>query len=415
MYKYIRLSRRKTALLQLRRIESLFLLGSQRTQELGLFFGSLETTMSKLGTGVDELEVGGHEVVARSVLHQRLSQNQRTLLNTNNGTLEHEPVFLDFTIANETTHGSDSLFGKIGVGLATGLVALLSDAVDLLVHFGTVEVSVLTGTWNGGRNTGRVPRSNTGDLTQTTMGLTRQTSDTPTSGHTFVTLTLGNTDHVNQFILVENSIDSDFLFKQALGKVDLCRSVTSVDLDLHNVSLLEAKVELAHLGVGNNTDNVAVLLNTFQLVVNVLATIFIFLHILCVGLLLALVPVLVASALELFTQVLGEDGGQGAETGRGLNVTNNTNNNHGRGFNNRNSIDNFTLVHESTGAINSGNNVSHTGLVPTERGEVRRVGGIFLGERADAAGMVLGTLLGKETQVTVTGMLELTMRPVIFD
>jgi hypothetical protein len=58
--------------------------------------------------------------------------------------------------------------------------------------------------------------------------------------------------------------------------------------------------------------------------------------------------------------------------------------------------------------------MGHTSLVTTEGGKVGRIGGIFLGKGANATRMVFGTLLGKKSQVTVTGMLELTMRPGIF-
>ena len=103
----------------------LVLLGSQRTQELGLFFGSLESSVTLLGRGIDELDVDGLQVLAAGVLHQRLTKNQRTLLDTDNGTLKHDPIFLDLTIVDESSHGGDSLLGKISLGLATDLVVLL--------------------------------------------------------------------------------------------------------------------------------------------------------------------------------------------------------------------------------------------------------------------------------------------------
>jgi hypothetical protein len=44
-----------------------------------------------------------------------------------------------------------------------------SDSVDLFVHFGSVVVSELTGSGHGVSNSGRVPGSDTSDLSVTSM------------------------------------------------------------------------------------------------------------------------------------------------------------------------------------------------------------------------------------------------------
>ena len=217
---------------------SLCLLGSQRTQELGLFVEGLETAVSKLGTGIDKLEINLLQVLAGRVLHHTLAKNNRAFLDTDNTTLEHDPVLINFTIVDESTHGGNALLGKIGRSLATSFVALLTDAVNLLVELGTVKVTVLTRTRDSGRHTGRMPRSNTGNLAQTTMGLTGQTSDTPTGGHTLVTVTSGDSENINLLVLGEDTVAGNFLLKEVLGKVNLGGGIASVDLDLHNVSLL---------------------------------------------------------------------------------------------------------------------------------------------------------------------------------
>jgi hypothetical protein len=387
------------------------LLGSQRTQELGLLFGGLEASVSELGGGIDELEVDLFQVLSGSVLHHGLTKDQRSLLDTDDGTLEHEPVLVDFTIVDESSHRGDSLLGQIGFGLATGLVVLLSNTVDLLVELGTVEVSVLTGTGDGGGNTGRVPRSNTGDLSQTSVSLTRKTGDSPTGGDTFVTMTLGNSDDINVFVLVEDGVTSDFLFEQALGEVDLSGGVSSVDLDFHDVGLLQTKVELLDLGVGDNTDDGAELLDALEFGFDVLATILgVLLGVLGVGLFLGTVPVLVHATLEFFVQVLGEDGGESTETLGGFNVSDDTNNNHRRSFDDGDGIDDLTLVHKGTSTVDSTNDVGHTGLVSTEGGQVRGITGVVLREGSDLTKVLFGTLLGQETQVTLTGCFELSVR-----
>jgi hypothetical protein len=246
------------------------------------------------------------------------------------------------------------------------------------------------------------------------MGLSGQAGDAPTSDDALETLTLGNSDNVNLFILGEDRVDSDFLLKERLGKVYLSLSVsTSVDLDLHNVCLLDAKSNLLDLSVGNHTDNGAELSDAVKLVLNILSTILLVLEsVLGVSLLLGLVPVLVATTLEFLTQMLRKDSRQSAESVRSLNVSNNTDNDHGRSFNDGNGVNNLTLVHERTRTIDTTDHVGHTGLVTAEGSQVAVTAGSVLGEMTNATLVVLGALLGQETQVTVSGSFELSVRPV---
>src|SRR5210317_1738889 len=195
-----------------RRYLNLVLLGSQRSEELGLLLGSLEPSVSKLGRSIDEAKVDSLHVLPGGMLHQGLTQDQRTLLNTNTGTLDHDPVLTDHTVMDPATHGVNSLLGQVSLSLTGGIVSLLSDAVNLLVHLGTVEVTVLTGTWDSAAHTSRVPRSNTGNLTKTTVSLTRQTGNTPTGGNSLISVTLGNSDNIDEFILGKYGVNSNFLF-----------------------------------------------------------------------------------------------------------------------------------------------------------------------------------------------------------
>jgi len=245
------------------------------------------------------------------------------------------------------------------------------------------------------------------------VGLTGETGDSPTGGDTLETVSLGDSKNINKLILGEDRVDSDFLLKEALGKVNLSLGISSsVDLDLHDVGLLDTKVKLLYLGVGDNTHNLAELGNTLKLSLNVLAVVLsVLLGVLGVSLTLALVPVLVATTLELFTQMLSENRGEGTKTTRSLNVTDNTHNNHGRSLKDGHCIDNLTLVHDGSRTVNATDDMGHTGLVGTEGGEMgrgRRI--IVLGETADATRVVLGTLLGEVSQVTTTGGFEFTVR-----
>jgi len=138
-------------------VPCLLLLGGKRSKELELFLVGLESSVSQLGGSIDELDVDGLEVLPGGMVHQRLTKDQSTLLNSNSGTLEHDPVLVDLSIVGESSHRSDALLSKISSGTARAGISLLSNAVDLLVHLGTVEVSILTGTGHSSGHTCRMP------------------------------------------------------------------------------------------------------------------------------------------------------------------------------------------------------------------------------------------------------------------
>jgi len=247
------------------------------------------------------------------------------------------------------------------------------------------------------------------------MGLTGKTGNSPTVGNTLVSLTLGNSDNINVLVLGENGVDSNLLLEKALGEGNLGGSIgSSVDLDLHDVSLLDAKVELLDLRMCDNTNNRAKLGDTVKLVLDVLSSVsLVLLGVLGESLLLGLVPVLVAATLELLGKMLGEDGSEGPQSTRGLDVSNNSNYNHRRGLKNGNGINNLLLVHEGSRTVNSTYNMGHTSLVSTEGSKMRCGRGIIVaGVGTDTTRVTLGTLLGEEPKVTVTGGFELTMRPI---
>lgn len=75
-----------------------------------------------------------------------------------------------------------------------------------------------------------MPSSDTSDLAQTLVGLAGQTAGTPTSGNTLEALTLGDGDDVNHFVLLEDGVDGNLLFKVLLGEGNLVGDGTTVDL-----------------------------------------------------------------------------------------------------------------------------------------------------------------------------------------
>jgi hypothetical protein len=74
----------------------------ERTLVLLLLGRGLESTVTKLGRGVDPLEVDLLKSPAGGVREHGLAQRHDTLLNTRDRALDHDEVVVDLTIADET-------------------------------------------------------------------------------------------------------------------------------------------------------------------------------------------------------------------------------------------------------------------------------------------------------------------------
>jgi hypothetical protein len=212
-----------------------------------------------------------------------------------------------------------------------------------------VVVATLTSTSNGVRDTSRVPSSDTSDFAETSVGLAWETTNAPTSSDTFESVTLGDAQSVDHVVDAEDGINSDFLFQEGLGIVDLLFDVLStIDLDFQDVGLLLAQAKFADLSVGDHTDHRAVLGNAGKLNVSFLLELA-FVSSSAVretleGVLLGTVPVLVESALELFSNVKTPNGGEGAKTTGSLNITNDTDDSHRRGLDDGDGLNDLFLV-----------------------------------------------------------------------
>lgn len=389
-------------------------LGGQSSQKLVLLLEGLEATMSILGRGIDELDVEGLMMRSLGGGHDALAEGDGSLTGTTDATLDHEPVLVDLTVMRESTDRGDGLLSQISLSGAVIGITLLAHAHDSLVDLGTMMVTLLTGTGQSETASGRMPGTDTSDLSKTTMRLAGKSGNTPTGDDTLGSVTASGTADIKGLTKREHRVDVEVLLEKVLGKVNLLSNGTSVDLDLAQMSDLLSQLDLADLGMGEDTHHTAVLLDAVKLELDVLGLLGVLLGVLGESLSLGAVPVLVESALNLIGQMLSPDGGQSAKTMGGLNISDNTHHSHGGSLEDGDSLDTVLLVdHLGTGTLDLTHDVGHTSLVTDEGSKSRRGGGVkVLGERTHAASMVSGTLLGKVLEGSMAGSFELTMRHI---
>jgi len=115
-------------------------------------------------------------------------------------------------------------------------------------------ITELTGASDRPLDGGRVPSTDTTNLTETSVSLSAKFLATESLDETTVTLSLGDTDDIDALRMLKDFSDADFLLELRLAPVNFLGNGTSVDLDLHDVCLVLAEVELADLGGADDTD-----------------------------------------------------------------------------------------------------------------------------------------------------------------
>jgi len=83
-----------------------------------------------------------------------------------------------------------------------------------------------------------MPSSDTGNLAKSLVRLARESSSSPSSSNSSESVSLSGGERVDLFILSEDGIDGDLLLEKSKGVIDLLFGGSSVDLDLHKMSLL---------------------------------------------------------------------------------------------------------------------------------------------------------------------------------
>ncbi|EHH30774.1 hypothetical protein EGK_20551, partial [Macaca mulatta] len=139
-----------------------------------------------------------------------------------------------------------------------------------------------------------MPCSNADHLAQASGGLEGQPLAVPMTGDSFVTFACGHPNDVDYLILSKHLVHRYLLLEPLSGSVQLLGHGASVHLDLHQVGLL-AQRKWVPLGVGNDVDDLAVLLHAAEVLLQLLlATLILpFLAVLEKGLLLRFMPVLI--------------------------------------------------------------------------------------------------------------------------
>ena len=244
--------------------ESFYFLGSVSSEELVFFLDGLESSVSDFGRSVDELEIDDFLSGSVGLSDDRLSEGQNSLLRSNCAALDHEEVVVDDTVVRETTERSDGLVGDISGSGGVGWIASFADSVDLLVGLGSVVITELTSSRNGSSDSGRMPCTNATNFSVTSVCFLLQMLDTESLDNTSETFTLGNSDNVDHLVFSEEGVNADFLFEKALSEVDLVGNGTTVNLDFEDLVFLLTEVELVEIGMGNDSNDRAVLLDSLE-------------------------------------------------------------------------------------------------------------------------------------------------------
>ena len=131
------------------------------------------------------------------------------------------------------------------------------------------------------------------------------------------------------------------------------------------------------------------------------------------GLLAGGVEVLVEATDDALRDGLGPDGGERTEAAGGLDVALKTDDLDGRRLDDGDGVDDILLDGLLTLALlEVSSDVSHTGLVAHEGGQVHRLGLVVLRVGADGTLGVLRSALRQVTEMTLSRVLEFSMRHV---
>lgn len=211
-------------------------------------------------------------------------------------------------------------------------------------------------------------------------------------------VTSGDSNNISHLVLLEDLVSSEFLFESLLNEFNFISNRSSIDLDFHQMSFLLSVVgELTGVGVAKSSDNGAVLVDLSNVSGDVLGVV-ISMSVLGEGFLLALLsPSLVEPSDEVFREVSGPNGGESSESFGSVNVSDESDNVHGRSFEDGDGFDNFLFVESGSDSVHVSGDVGHSGFEGTEGGEVAGLASVILGERPNSSSVVSGSLSGQKS------------------
>jgi hypothetical protein len=386
------------------------------SHKLSFFLDGLESTVTEFGGGIDGFQVDLFQIFSFVVGQQWFSENDWSLSDTHAGSLDHDKVVLDFTVVWEASDWIDGFFSQIGFGRTVvhvdfavfGLVAS-TQSVDFFVDLNSVVVTFLTASGNGEGNSGWMPSTNTSDLSETSVRFSGKFLGTPSTGYTLSSVTLSDTNAIGVVVGFEDGSDSDLLFKETLGEVDFGGGVTSVNLEFDDVSFLLFEWKHLHLGVGDESNNLAVL---FDLVQSSLLGRFRFSPFLLVfseSQFLGFSPVFVESSFAFIRDVFSPDGFEGSESSWSFDVSDDTDTDHWWAIDDGTWLDDFFLVEFVTLSGDFSNDVGHTGFVSDETGQVGGFRFVVFWVRLESAEMSSGSLFWEKSLGTVSWCLKFSM------
>jgi len=353
----------------------LFLL--EWSHKLSFFFDGLESTVTELGGGIDGFEIDFLQIFSFIMGQQRFPQQNRSLSDAHARSFNHNEIVLNFTVVREASDWINRFLGQISlggtvvkVGLAVFSFIASTQSVDLFVDLNSVVVTFLTASGNGVGDSRWMPRTNTSDLSETSMRFSGKFFSTPSAGYTLSSVTLSDTNAIGVVVVGEDFVDWDLLFEETLGEVDLGGGVATVDLELDDVSFLLLEWDELHLGVGDESDDLAVLFDLVQTGLLARFSFGPFLLVLSESQFLGFSPVLVEPPFGFIRNVLGPDGLESSESSWSLDVTDDTDADHWWAIDDGDWLDDFFLVKLVALSSDFSDDVRHTGFVTDESGQV---------------------------------------------
>jgi len=251
--------------------------------------------MSKLGISIDKLELNLFEGDSGSLRDNALSKGDNSSLNSGASSLDHDKVLRDNSKSWKSSHRGNWLGRKIELG-GSAVSSGLSNSHNLVVDLRSVVISVLSSSSNSEGNSRWMPCSDACNLSKSLVSLSWKSSCSPSRRNSFESVSLGNSDRVDNFGIFENSVYGNEFLEKSNSEVNLLFDGSSVNLDFHDVSLLVDDSDLLDLSVGDNSNNGGVLLELSDFGLEERLVFQMSLRVLGEGLLLRLIPVLIKSS-----------------------------------------------------------------------------------------------------------------------